>query len=458
MRFACPDPCRAADRGSDSGRAGSEDHPAAEGRGAHTELPDSVLAAVGTDREITDRVFQNGWKDHQRGAAATSLTPAEARQFLEVLVDRELLAAEATRRSWTWTPAESAGILALTDRLVVAASLDSVLRVVRVGVEKSWADGIAPSDQELGIAARDSVMARLAPVWDRPLLERLTAAWAALPRPTSDSSLNAQIRMISRLPEVAPADTNRVLARSSLGDYRVHELLAAWRKLSPAYRPRIDKPSQLQDLAENGLFERFLRQDAERRRLSTRPDIVAVVDRQRENLAISHYISQEITRDLTPRPGDLERTFREHADAWAIPTRVRAIRLALESRASADRMAIVLRDPAQADSLVAHARARGIDYRVEASARTDSALFAGGLHAGTGVVIGPFSGTDGWWVARIESLLPGRARTLDEVRGDVEARWRLEETERRLRARCDELAKRTRVVFNDRAIERLAAR
>ena len=115
----------------------------------------------------------------------------------------------------------------------------------------------------------------------------------------------------------------------------------------------------------------------------------------------------------------------EHADAWAIPTRVRAIRLALESRASADRMAIVLRDPAQADSLVAHARARGIDYRVEASARTDSALFAGGLHAGTGVVIGPFSGTDGWWVARIEEPPPWRARTLDEVRGDVEARWRL---------------------------------
>jgi PPIC-type PPIASE domain len=453
-----PVPCRAADRGSDSGRAGSGDHPASEGLGAHVDLPDSVLASVGTDRRITERTFQSSWKDRQRGAAASSPTPTEARQFLEVLVDRELLAAEATRQTWTWTPAESASILALTDRLAVAAALDSVLRSVRGPLEKGRTDGIEVSDQEVGIAARDTVMARLAPVWDEKLLTRLTAAWAALPRPTSDSSLAAQLRMISQLPVVAASDTDRVLARSGVGDYRVHELLEAWRKLSPAYRPRVDKPSQLQDLAENGLFERFLRQEAARRHLATRPDIVAIVDRQRENLAIAHYLARELPQNPTPTPADLERTYRAHIDDWAIPTRVRAIRLSLDSRAAADRMALTLRDAAQAESLVVRARRRGVAYRVEASAETDSALFAAGISAGTGVVIGPIRGADGWWTARIESVLPGRTRRLDEVRADVEARWRGEELERLLRVRCDELAKHTRVVYNDRAIERLAAR
>jgi hypothetical protein len=455
--FRGPVPCRAADRGSDSGRAGSGDHPAAEGRGA-VDLPDSVLAVVATDRSITERTFQSSWKDRQRGAAASSPTPSEARQFLEVLVDRELLAAEATRHSLAWTPAESASILALTDRLAVAAALDSVLRFVRAGLVASRTGGIQPSDEETGIAARDTVMARLAPVWDQKLLERLTASWAALPRPTSDSSLSAQIRMISQLPQVAASDTDRVLARTPLGDYRVHELLDAWRRLSPAYRPRVDKPSQLQELVENGLFERFLRHEAERRRLATRPDVAAVVDRQRENLAIAHYVAQELPRDLTPAPGDLERTYRAHADDYAIPTRVRAIRLALDSRAAANRMALTLRDAAQAESLVSRAHARGVEYRVEVSAKTDSALFAAGLNAGTGVVIGPIQGADGWWIARIETVLPGRTRRLDEVRGDVVARWRAEESERLLRARCDELAKRIRVAYNDRAIERFAAR
>lgn len=415
------------------------------------QLPDSVVARVAGKRDVTLFQFRSAWAGRP-GASPEGPTPAQAAEFLEVLVDRELLGEAASREPWVWTPEESTQAGALADRLAVSAALDSVLAETRRGFGPAAANLTA---EEVGIAARDSVLSRLGVRVDRELLARLAPAWTSLPRPTADSSLAAQLRAISVLPEVAATDTPLVVGRSPLDDYRVQDLLAAWRRLHAAYRPRIDGPGQLEDLVRNGLFERALRREVKRRDLIRSPAVQAAVARLRESFAVEKLVRREAVPHGEVEIATLERWHAGRAEEWRVPMRLRAIRLEFDSRAQAGRTAALLRDASAAESLAAGARRAGIEYRVNLTAAADSALFAAGLEAGAGGVAGPVPTAQGWSVARIEAVLPGHTPPFAEVRGDVERRWRAEETERRLRELCHRLARRHTVLVNERATARL---
>ena len=419
------------------------------------ELPDTVLARVGARRTITLSDFRERWHEAQ-GTSVDSLTLPEARKFLELLVDRELLAEAASRETWVWTPQESTGLATLADRLAMAMALDSAMSATRAALRAADPAHAEPDPDLVGTAARDSMAARTPLRFDDALLDRLTAAWKAIPRPSPDSSLASQLRVLSSLPAVAADDTARVLCRSAVGDYLVSDLLGAWRRLSPVYRPRIEDRAQLVDLVKNGLFERLLRAEAARRGLARSPGVARRVALQREALAVSHYTRREVLDRIVPDAPALERYFAGHSADWALPERVRAIRLVLDSRAEADRTALMLRDAAAAESLAARAARAGLGYRVEVSAKSDSALFAAAGRAGTGSVVGPVQDSQGWWVARIEAFLPARPRDLAEVRGSVESRWSAEQGERRLRDLCGRLAREIRTTINERALARLA--
>ncbi|HEY6866924.1 MAG TPA: peptidylprolyl isomerase, partial [Candidatus Eisenbacteria bacterium] len=129
--------------------------------------------------------------------------------------------------------------------------------------------------------------------------------------------------------------------------------------------------------------------------------------------------------------------------------------LELSGREDAARMALRLRDPAQAESLAAMAGRQHLGYVSEIGAATDSALFAEGLAAGPGAVVGPDSTGSGWVVARVEAVLPGRLRSFDEARSLVEHQWYGVEGERRMTGLIARLRRRTTVVTNERALARL---
>jgi hypothetical protein len=417
------------------------------------ELPDSVVARVAGRRDVTVSEFRRAW--HARpDAAPARITPAAAAGFLELLVDRELLAEAAARERWEWTAAESAQSDALADRLAVSAALDSVLADARQGLPAGT--GAGPTAEEIGIAARDSTLARIGCDIDRPALERLAPAWRDLPRPAADSSLAAQLRMIAVLPQVAPADTALVVARSPAGQVRAADLLDAWRRLPPAYRPRIEGPDQLEDLVRNALFERVLRREVARGGFRFRPEIAVEVGALWESFAVERLVRRDAVPAGPVTDAVLERWYRDHEARFRRPLRLRAIRLAHDTRDEAGRTAVRLRDGPAAESLAAAARRAGIGYEVELTA-ADSALFAAGLAAGPGAVVGPVAAADGWVVARIVAVLPEAARPFAEARGEIERRWRAEETERRLRDLCGRLARRIAVRVNDAALRRLAS-
>src|SRR5439155_21768750 len=103
--------------------------------------------------------------------------------------------------------------------------------------------------------------------------------------------------------------------------------------------------------------------------------------------------------------------------------------LVLGSRETATRMALALRDPAAAESLVARGRRQGVDYREELIAARDSAAFVVARAAGGGAVVGPDSSAAGWSVMRVEALIPARPRTWAEARPKATGRWYAERCE-----------------------------
>jgi len=417
-------------------------------------MPDSVLAWVGQRRAITVSRFQRAWVE-AGPARPDSLTPESAARFLDLLIDREVLAERASRRRWHWTAAESAQYLGLRDRLTLKAALDSTLEWVRAA--RRAAGEPALDLQALGIAARESATSRMDVETDEALIGRLAGVWATLPRPSSDSSLAAQLRVMGAMPQVDPGDTGRALARSTAGPYRVQDLLDARRRTSPVHRPRIDSPAHVRDLVKNGLFERMLRRTAAERRLDRRPDVARQLADWRELVAVTHLIEREVFARAAPDSHALHDYYRRHVNEFEAPARAVVIRLLLPERAAAGRMAARLRDHAEAESLAARAARAGANYRGEITHESEPDLFAAAVRAGVGAVVGPDSLTGGWQVARVSEIRLPRRRSFEEVRELVSSRYEREESESRLRTFVDALRRRTRNVINRRALARLTA-
>lgn len=424
---------------------------------------DSVLAVVSagpgsaagdSPRHVTRAQFARAWAQLRPPLRPDSLTPAGARRFLDLLVGKEALGLMAAGERTPWTLADRAGYDALRDQLVIGAALDSALAATRAALGPA-ADSL--DQQALGVAARERATARLAIAWDDSLTGRLARAFAALPRPTADSSAAAQLRMMAVMPAVDPADTGRALARSDAGEYRVADLLGAWARLSPIYRPRVETTDDVRDLVTNGLFERLLRLDAAARGPEDTPAVAARLAAERERIDVSHLVAREAYGRVPADSLTLLRFYRAREADWALPTRVRCLVLVLEDRPEAGTMALRLRDAAAAESLAVRARRAGSRWLRDVSADEDSVRFERAMRAGTGAVLGPDPAAEGWEVTRVMAVLPGRLPPFEECRGEVLQRWYAEEGERQMQALLDRARAAARVEVRAAALERLVA-
>jgi PPIC-type PPIASE domain len=418
-------------------------------------LPDSLLARVGDHRQISLADFRLAWSQVSPPQRPDSLTPLTARKFLDLLVGKEVLGTTALQTPWVWTARESAEYLGLSDHLVMGVMLDSALTVTYLR-QAAKGDTIRNLN-DLGTLTRDSTVAALGVTFDTTLTRRLAAVWAAIPKPSRESTFMAQLRVLGAMPNVAPADTGRVLARSSDGDFRVSELVASWARLDPLQRPRVSTPVHIEDITRNALFERLLRRQAIARGVAQRPDIAAALEQRYEYNAVSHLVQHEIYDSLHASTDELRAYFDAHREDFALPLRVRVVRLDLPTRDAGSRMALQLRDPVEAESLAARGKRSGADYEMELSAESDSAAFTRAIDAGVGAVIGPDSSHAGWTVARVMTVIPARLRVFEEAAPLVEHAWYAAEGEQRMIELLDRLRKNYRVAINDKALKTLVA-
>src|SRR5262245_23858630 len=220
------------------------------------------------------------------------------------------------------------------------------------------------------------------------------------------------------------------------------------------FRPRVESAEEVRDLVKNSLFERVLRRDAVQGHYDRNPAVVRAVRRQEEYLATQYYVTREVFTTIPTDDAALKRYYDKDPAAWAIPTRLSVVRFMMPEKNAASRMAVRLRDPAEADSLVARGLRQHVTYTAEISALTDSGIFRRGMKSGTGTVLGPDSVSGGWEVTRIQAVLPGQSRSFEEVKDLLLKAWSDEEGERRMTALIAGLRKHANIVVNRAAVDR----
>ena len=397
-------------------------------------LPDSVLMRIDDREDVTVRRFKRAVG--LLGGDADSLTPADRDRFLDLVLEQRVLAAHVVKSGLPWTPVDSARYESERDNTLLRAALSDQLTAVEA---KRRAAGQPDLDEEaLGTAARDSLMLELKPVYDENLLRAVGSAFAELPQPDGKTSPSEQVKMLSRVPQLA-ADTMKTLARSKLGEYRVSDLLQYWRRLSPVYRPRITDAAGVRAMVENALFEQALRKAAADPALERRSEVAAVLADRVEYHAVNSYLQQEIIAKIPADSVTLMRYYKAHKSDFDRPARNVLVTVMLGDSVSADSLARVFTAPGNAESLAFQAQRVGTNYTQVVTAASDSAFYRRTLAIGAGGVGGPDWAGSGYRVFKVLAVDPRTPQAFSAVREQVKEAWYEAESERRIRALLDQL-------------------
>jgi len=426
---------------------------AGKGGGAGAALPDTVLARVGRDREITLSEFRHAWTMVKPPVRPDSLTPQGAREFLDLMIGKEALGEAALSEPWVWTAEESARYEGARDRMLMAMVLDSALEATQAVRLAEGKDSLGAA--ELGTVARDEAMRGMDITYHDDVLQRLAQAWAAIPPPPRDSGVFAAIRAMGRDPQISELDLHRTVAVVEDRAFPVTRLIDYWKHLNPLARPRIESPMQVRELIWNALYEDLLRKRAAEQGYDRAPDVAAQLAKERELIAVTHLVGREVYAKIPLDSLTLTRAYLENERAWDLPPRVRLLRLVLPDRAQAEAVLEKLRDPAQVESLTAQAQRVGVSYQAEYSADTDSLIYTSAMALGEGGVMGPDSTERGWAVSRVVAVFPGRPRPYAEVRELVRNAVYGNEGERLMRDLLDRVRRQTTVVVNEAAVRRV---
>ncbi len=410
--------------------------------------PDSVLALVG-DRLISRRELDEVMARTFPDSAPPSPTPQTRRQFLQLMVDKDALALKALSEPLQMNALQQAEYRATRDRLMLGALLDSLVapfltRESRAASRDSLADAQEPR-RRAEIALRESTLVALGPRFEPARLERVAAAFRALPEPGHDASFGHHLHHLSTVPHLEPADSSAALGSAQEDTVRGRDLLHHWQEVNPFSRPRVESVDQVKELIGNVLFERHLRRMAERLRIERRPPIQSRLAKQREFYAVSNYVDRVVWKGIPQDSLTLKRLYAKDPAYWAVPARARVIRLDGGSRPEAESLAVLLRDPVRAESLRVQSGRAGAGLEWYVNSADDQALHAELAAAGQGAVVGPFVRDGRMVVVRVLQLIPRRERSFSEAETLVRKKWMDEEGERRMRALLDRLRGRTKV-------------
>jgi hypothetical protein len=411
-------------------------------------LPDSVLMRIDGREDVTVRRFRRAVG--LLGGHPDSLTPADRDRFLDLVLQQRLLAAHAVKAGLPWTPVDSARFASERDNTLLRAALSD--RFTAVEASRRAAGQPDLDEETMGKAARDSLMVELKPVYDEELLRKMGSAFAELPQTTAMMPASEQIKVLGRVPVVAAADTDRVLARSAAGEYRVSDLLQDYRRLTSIYRPRIADAAGVRDMVANGIFERTVRKEAANPAIERRPEVAAVLADRVEFHAVNSYIQQAIVMKIPTDSLTLLRYYKAHARDFDRPARNVLVTVMLDDSLAADSLARVFTLPGNAESLAFQAQRAGTNYTQLVTAQSDSALYARTLVIGAGGVGGPDRIGRGFRVFRVLAVEPLKPQAFTAVRAGVLEAWYAVESERRIRALLERLKAVAKVQRNEAAL------
>ena len=268
----------------------------------------------------------------------------------------------------------------------------------------------------------------------------------------------------------ADKTTPGVVARMGDVELRADELRAIVESLPPEARTQLaTAPQELNRVIRLEVLRRALAAEARGKGWDKRPEVVAQMERAREQMLVATYMNS-VARppDGFPSDSEVKAAYDQNAASFAVPKQYRLSQLFVLVPADADK-ATLTRAQAKAADLATKAKAKGADFGVLAkvsSEHAESAAKGGDMgwiadatlipelrepvsRLAKGEIVGPVKTPQGWHVLRLEDVREKSTRPLAEVRDQIAAALRMRKAQETEQAYLTFITNKTPVNINE---------
>jgi len=242
---------------------------------------------------------------------------------------------------------------------------------------------------------------------------------------TSREGGTATLEFDVGLPEFAPADTGRVLARHRYGRLTLGGLLDSYTAIHALVRPSVNDFEAMRAFVDAIVLEPYMADLAARRGLEQDSLAILQIQSHREEILVEHLYQDSIMSKVWVEPQARRKYYQDHLTGFITFPSVKYAAFARNSRAAADSLAARLRGGEKAEEML---RVDSLQGRPTGSIQERSAddhgtpyyaLLFEELRPGQVSVQGPDRGGV-YAVIQLLSFDPGRQLGYEEVEGVID--------------------------------------
>jgi hypothetical protein len=225
-------------------------------------------------------------------------------------------------------------------------------------------------------------------------------------------------------PDFQSADTARVLARYRGGQLTLGEFLKVYEATPPVMRQPVSDFESFRVQLDAAVLQPYMAEEARTRGLEKDPDVVALLEKKREELLVDHMFQDSIQSKVWVPSEERRRYYDEHIAQYVTYSRVRFASMWRPTRQGADSLAARLEAGERAEDVLRADSLRGLKSGSISERREDEKgpynnLLFGELKPGQATVQGPDKeGT--WLVLQLVEFVPGQQLPYEQVQTYVE--------------------------------------
>ena len=221
------------------------------------------------------------------------------------------------------------------------------------------------------------------------------------------------------VPEFAPADTARILARYRDGQFSLGDFLDAYNARSVVQRPPVDEFQAFLGVLNSMVLEPYMAAVARARGLESDPLAASQIAKKREEIMVEHLFQDSVETKVWIPPQERRRYYEEHAGQYTSFSSVRFAAIVRDSKAGADSIVARLKSGERAEAILHADSLQGLvsgsiqERRDDEKGHHHKLLFEE-LRPGQSTLVGPDkAGT--WMVLHLVEFDPGRLLAYEEV-------------------------------------------
>lgn len=172
--------------------------------------------------------------------------------------------------------------------------------------------------------------------------------------------LGATFEINGAVPEFAPQDTSRVLARWNGGSYSLGSLLEAFEHIPPVLRPTLNMPDAMIAFVETTVLEPNIAEFGARLGLEKDPLVVEPVEKKREEILVEQMYQDSIASRIWVSKQDRREYYDKNLPQFFTYPSVRFAAIVRASKAGTDSVERALRAGVRAEALLAADSAAGL--------------------------------------------------------------------------------------------------